>query len=260
MRRAGDRADVVPLARASRRPPPWSMLRGEAFVLLVAAACCRSITNAQTVAPSDGHGIHLPTEQGCPFEQFPTKIAALNVACCPASLAGLATDPCATGMPTSCSLDCGAVLFPLIQVCRSMIDLVFDSDDGSLDGVASQFDNLADQCRAVGSPAVLDRIRELQTANCVVDTNGVGETTVVEGESCADLNPSCTMAVEAGLLSCAVDLCPDPSCSHSSQCDLTCGFCSQYTWVKLARTLHVVEGIAHEFHSCCRTHHQFIVT
>ena len=142
------------------------------------------------------------------------------------------------------------MLFPLIQVCRSMIDLIFDSEDGSLDGVASQFDNLADQCRTVGSPAVLAEIRELQTANCVVDTDGVGETVVVEhGESCADLNPSCTMAVEAGLLSCANDLCPDPSCSHSSQCDLTCGFCSQYTWVKLARTypartLDVVEGIA----------------
>jgi hypothetical protein len=173
------------------------------------------------------HGIQLPTEQGCSFEQFPARIEALNAECCPANLAGSGSDPCAVGMPTSCSLDCGAGLFPLLETCQSMIDLVFDGGDGSLDGVASQFALLADQCRAVGGPAVLDRIRELKNAGCVVHTNGVGETLVEEqqGLTCADENPSCTMAVQAGLLSCLSDLCPDPSCSHASQCDLTCGFC-----------------------------------
>ena len=203
--------------------------------MLVAAASCCGIANGQTETRNDGHGIHLPTEQGCSFEQFPARIAALNVACCPATLVGLATDPCAVGMPTSCSLDCGAVLFPLLEACRSMIDLVFDSEDGSIDGVASQFNDLADQCRTTGRPALLGRIRELQIDNCVVPTNGVGETLAAHGESCADANPSCTMAVQAGLLSCADDLCPDPGCSHASQCDLTCGFCGHEKWVKLAR-------------------------
>ena len=76
----------------------------------------------------------------------------------------------------------------------------------------------------ISTSVVIDQIRQLVTAGCDVDTDGVSESDVFQS-GCTDLHPSvCETSIASGLLTCSGDLCP--LCGHAHSCDESCGFCT----------------------------------
>ena len=68
----------------------------------------------------------LPAVDDCDFAILPARVAVLNAQCC-ASAGGC-----------TCTIPCSSVLFPLLDDCRPMLDVLLDTDDGVRDGVAGQ--------------------------------------------------------------------------------------------------------------------------
>ncbi len=84
-------------------------------------------------------------------------------------------------------------------------------------------------CLRTPDADILDAIKTTVEEGCEIITDGVGETTVREiRASCEDIGSVhlCSL-VGTGILSCERDFCPSPSCGHASECDRTCGYCSE---------------------------------
>ncbi len=111
------------------------------------------------------------------------------------------------GIPTTCSVECGATLLPLLTDCGTTINHMFDGLDGVYDGTATQFVTLRATCVSISLDELLAHIRQMQADGCHLALNGVAETTVdmASAAACTDAKASCGMSVRDGLLTCADD-------------------------------------------------------
>ena len=90
---------------------------------------------------------------------------------------------------------------------------------------------MKETCLQTPDADILDAIKTTAEAGCEVVTEGVAETAVRDiRASCEDIGSAdlCSL-VGTGILSCESDFCPSPSCGHASECDRTCGYCSEQT-------------------------------
>ena len=86
-------------------------------------------------------------------------------------------------------------------------------------------------CLQTPDADILAAIRAKSDTGCEIITDGVGETQVQDFRaSCEDIGSAdlCSL-VGSGVLSCERDFCPSASCGHASECDRTCGYCSEQT-------------------------------
>eukprot|EP01046_Picozoa_sp_COSAG06_P033737 COSAG06_NODE_3468_length_5299_cov_16.617885_4_plen_466_part_00 len=149
----------------------------------------------------------------CEWNELVSKIAAVDSTCCPGGCDGGVT----------CTVPCAEVLLPLLDDCRPVLDLLFDGNDGALDGVASQLDDIYDSCMAIPQPAVLQALAAFQASGQCTDEqlDGIAETEVAEAP-CTDVRDGCATLVK--VMSCAVDFAPGGALA--GQCDLTCHICA----------------------------------
>eukprot|EP01049_Picozoa_sp_SAG25_P016156 SAG25_NODE_3582_length_1033_cov_3.766595_1_plen_150_part_00 len=118
------------------------------------------------------HGQATPPSSGsCDMGTLYTRIQAMNTACCSAPA------HCDGAPPTTCSLDCGIQFVPLYAECSTVINVLLDGTDGTLDGTASFLSTLGDQCRALSPADVLDRIGQLRgSGSCPAHSNSSSST------------------------------------------------------------------------------------
>ena len=85
--------------------------------------------------------------------------------CC-ADVDGEEDEGCATaGVPTACSVGCGAALLPFLSDCADMFE-------GS-NGLATGFATLRETCVSIPLDTLLLRAKQLQAEGCQVDTNAM---------------------------------------------------------------------------------------
>jgi hypothetical protein len=169
---------------------------------------------------ADGFGSWLDSSLDCSLAQLKVSSAAVDAACCPEE------HDCSDGAgPETCTPECGGKLLNMITNCPQTLNLVFDGlGDGVYDGNAQIILQKRDQCNALPATDVVAAIIDKQAAGCMLEVEGVGETTIANA-GCSDVGPRelCALVGE-GTLHCAADFCPD-DCAHAGECDLTCGFC-----------------------------------
>eukprot|EP01043_Picozoa_sp_COSAG02_P031373 COSAG02_NODE_2044_length_10022_cov_81.942558_7_plen_481_part_00 len=152
----------------------------------------------------------LPSTADCSMGTLTERVAALNSRCC---RGGGGNSAC------TCTIDCSSVLFPLLDDCRALLDVLLDMDDGTRDGVAGQLDTLHAQCLAIPELDVLARLKEMRDAGICPNEalNGVAQTTVTAAP-CADSGEvACDALVIAGLQ------CKDAT--MVTNCKDMCGLC-----------------------------------
>ena len=85
--------------------------------------------------------------------------------CC-ADVDGEEDEGCATaGVPTACSVGCGAALLPFLSDCADMFE-------GS-NGLATGFATLRETCVSIPLDTLLLRVIQLQAEGCQVDTDEI---------------------------------------------------------------------------------------
>ncbi len=107
---------------------------------------------------------------------------------------------------------------------RSIINLLFDTDDGVRDGIAGQFDSVYESCLDIDEATALQALRDLQAAGRCPDAqlNGVSEADVGEAP-CGDVRDGCAHLIASGFMTCAIDFAP--AGPMAGTCDQTCAFC-----------------------------------
>ena len=90
-----------------------------------------------------------PAAGGCAMQTVYAWIGTLDAQCCDSSAV------------KQCTIECSSTLFPLLDDCRPLLDVLLDMDDGTRDGVAGQLDDLHDQCLAIPEQDVLARLKEM---------------------------------------------------------------------------------------------------
>eukprot|EP01051_Picozoa_sp_SAG22_P000657 SAG22_NODE_19_length_32182_cov_39.206963_14_plen_191_part_00 len=155
----------------------------------------------------------------CDLDALPDRIAELNTAC--------------ARPEQTCDVGCAAVLFPIIDDCRPLLNELYDAADGTEDGEATIFSSAFARCNQIPLSDLLQFLTTLHDAGRCPDPalDGVGET-VVKAAQCVDRFAAgaagrCDMTISSGIFSCQNDFCNTvyPPCSLSGQCDATCGFC-----------------------------------
>ena len=182
-------------------------MRLSLVALLAGAAAC----TAQLVMPNLG---------SCDWTTLPVRMQALDAVCCFDN----SDSPNARCAGVECSVDCAATLLPLLETCRAVIDMLFDSADGREDGRADQFDSVYQSCMGINQAEALAALAEMQSRGDCTDEelDGVGETTVAEAP-CRDVRDGCDRMVSSGFMTCAADF--SPTGALAGACDLTCGLC-----------------------------------
>eukprot|EP01046_Picozoa_sp_COSAG06_P014002 COSAG06_NODE_857_length_11918_cov_4.047551_1_plen_399_part_10 len=154
----------------------------------------------------------LPPVGPCDLATLSGRVAELQAQCCSQGSQGGAGTNC------SCTVACSSVLLPLLDDCRSTLDVMLDTDDGSRDGVAGQLDALRAQCLAIDPAEILADLKTLHDAGTCSDhaLNNVASTDVGPAP-CADTNEHCKALVAAGIQ--CTDAPMDTGCLD------TCGHC-----------------------------------
>ena len=169
--------------------------------------------------------LYIPSPPECPLSDVRARIAELDAVCC---AEGACDERVNNGAPTTCSPMCGGKMLELYSMCNRTLDVLFDGQDGSYDGVASTFSDLRQTCLQLSPSSVVGEMKRLQDSGCVVNADGVGEETVQQnnGNGCRDTGIELCALIADGALSCEADFCQDKkACKHSGVCDATCGFC-----------------------------------
>ena len=162
----------------------------------------------------------------CPLGGLHSRVTELNEACCVPAGGG----ECAG----TCDADCVAVLFPLLDDCQGVINIVYDGADGAFDGEASGLTGVYDECLTLPDPDVIDMLKAMQDrGTCpAAALDGVAETEV-EAAGCNDVweGGRCELSIASGIFTCGHDFCDTvPTrkhpCTVAGQCDRACNFCS----------------------------------
>ena len=160
----------------------------------------------------------LPTGDKCDWDTLPTRVESLKAACCDPDHY-INGDNCYN----TCTIDCAIVLMPLLDECRSMLDILLDMDDGVRDGVDQSLDTLHTECLAIPEADVLARLDTMNEAGTCTTAmlNNVARTPVSQAP-CTDARPSgaCENLIAAGLQCKAATM--------QTDCRQTCGLCDQH--------------------------------
>lgn len=160
----------------------------------------------------------------CALADYRQRLSQVDTACCAAP-----ESPCDADGPAVCTIACAAALRIFSRDCNATSNLLLDAMDGQEDGVARRITRLQDACDAIPAVDIVGELSRLQDEEgCAVQTDGVAETSVgssSDGSACGDDSTSdrCNSLLGMGF-SCNRDFCP--TCTHASECDMTCGFCS----------------------------------
>ena len=206
------------LATACRSMPKEMLLP----TLSSALSCSVDASQTET-----GLGPWLDTSIDCALDAFLAKTSAVDEACCTADSDDYG---CAQGVPLACTAMCGAKLIDLQSTCAATMNHFFSSTQ--LAGMSSFFQ---DTCLTIPTREVFHEIERLEADGCTVILDGVAESAVPTQaqDGCSNSGPAhlCQL-VDEGILSCEADFCPG-TCSHSRECDLTCGFCHRRAQMSL---------------------------
>ena len=192
------------------------------FGLLAAA------TGAAAQVLDPGYGV---ASTSFPLGDLFSRINELNEACC---YMYASAAPGSSECAETCDVDCAAVLFPLLDDCRGVINNMYDGADGTFDGEASGLTGVYEVCLALPSPEVIDMLKTLQDrGDCPPTTlDGVAETEVKAPGACADAwtGGRCEFSIASGVFTCSHDFCDtvptrENPCVVAGQCDRSCDFC-----------------------------------
>jgi hypothetical protein len=162
------------------------------------------VTAQQSTPLSD-----LPDPQNltqlCPWDTLNTRIRRAQAAC---------------NSTSTCSIQCATEVVPLYSECRSLLDRLYDIDDGSEDGIAAAIAQAVALCLKTVSPTQamrkLIQLHEASPERCSLSMlNDLGRTSV-RPPPCADKNPKCQTALSVGVWTCKT--------AHGN-CDKTCKVC-----------------------------------
>ena len=171
---------------------------------------------------------YLGPASNCPLGDLHTRITELNEACCLSSSAE--SSECAG----TCDADCVAVLFPLLDQCRNVINNIYDGADGTFDGEASGLTGVYDECLTLPDSDVIDMLKAMQDRGQCPATalDGVAETELKAPGACTDVwsGGRCELSIASGVFTCGHDFCDtvptrDNPCVVAGQCDRACNFC-----------------------------------
>ena len=185
----------------------------------ISVADCQWLTDFLHVGDAaDGGGT------ACALADYRLRLSQVDAACCAAP-----ESPCDADGPAVCTIACAATLRDFSRDCNATSNLLLDAMDGNHDGVVRQTKRLQDACDVIPAVDIVGELSRLQDEEgCAVQTDGVAETSVSsssDGSACGDDTSSdrCNSLLGMGF-SCDRDFCP--TCTHASECDTTCGFCS----------------------------------
>ena len=80
----------------------------------------------------------------CDWATLPDRVDSLKATCCEG-------DSCYD----TCTIECAAVLYPLLDTCRPLLDVLLDMDDGVRDGVDRSLDTLQSACLDIPEADIL---------------------------------------------------------------------------------------------------------
>ena len=172
------------------------------------------IASGLAAARAQGIG-SLPTADiACAGRKLAPRVDRVNSLCC-----GDGRAEC------TCTIACSSALLPLLDECRTVLDIMLDIGDGVRDGVAGQLDVLKAQCLDMPPALVLGELKEMHDAGRCSDAmlNNVARTDVATA-SCVDTNKHCDALLGAGYT------CSDSDGALPSVgrvCQETCGTCGQ---------------------------------
>jgi hypothetical protein len=119
-----------------------------------------------------------------------------------------------------CTVDCAAVLLPLLKDCMPMLNMFYDLLDKKHDGSADVLTEAYEACLAIPATAALRELAQLQKKSPATCTdavlNNVAKTAV--STQCKDRNTKCKGALAIGFIKC-------PAGGPGGQCDKTCNLC-----------------------------------
>jgi hypothetical protein len=174
------------------------------------------------LAPAAHAQLTLPSGVGdtCHLGQLDARVTQLNKVCClrgsPCYKAGTGVGALGKGA-NKCTVDCAAVLLPLMKDCLPMLDVLYDHLDKHRDGRAIAFTEAYQACIAIPAAVVLDELTQLHQKSPRVCTdailNNVAKTAVIA--ECKDKNSKCKAGLAAGFY----------TCPAYGQCDKSCKLC-----------------------------------
>jgi len=173
-------------------------------------------------------GLLLPiSNSSCPWGILEDKLGAVDGACCLGSGEAGCGEAGGGDEEGQCTVACATKLLPLVEGgCRPILNLLYDTDDGEPDGVATIFDTAAAACHSIPPIEALHALGELEAsgdcaANGVDSLSGVAATRVA-APVCQDLlGDNCAQMV--GIFSCETDFISGGS--MAGKCDATCHIC-----------------------------------
>eukprot|EP01047_Picozoa_sp_COSAG01_P021107 COSAG01_NODE_1215_length_11206_cov_8.747096_6_plen_207_part_00 len=116
------------------------------------------LSQAVNVAAQQGSLMDPFNTNSCPWSAFMGRTQQVETACC-------RTGPCA-GFPTACDAQCATVFIPFIDECRDTISHFMAQQEPAMNG-------LADQCLIGNGMDLIRMVRELQDAQCCIDTSQI---------------------------------------------------------------------------------------
>eukprot|EP01050_Picozoa_sp_SAG11_P036063 SAG11_NODE_13535_length_651_cov_0.530797_2_plen_154_part_01 len=127
-----------------------------------------------------------PVTQTCDMDLLPPRIDAVNLAC-PAN---------------ACDVGCAIVMIPLIQDCRSLLNMLYDSTDGVEDGEYRPLSDVYNECANIPIAQIIDTLKTFQERGQCPSTflDGVASKETKDAE-CADMwqDSRCGLSITSGL-------------------------------------------------------------
>ena len=97
---------------------------------------------------------------------LPERVQQVDDLCC-FETAGNPGARCAWGV--GCDVPCAEKLLPFLSNCHPVLDILFDADDGSRDGIAGQFDSVYGSCMEIDPAQALAALTDLKDSGQCTD-------------------------------------------------------------------------------------------
>jgi hypothetical protein len=208
-------------------PPPPRPNNPPLRAMLLAPYRLRGVVGACLLvsllrAPAAHAQLTLPSGVGdsCHLGQLDARVRQLNKVCClrgsPCYKAGAGVGALGKGA-NKCTVDCAAVLLPLMKDCLPMLDALYDHLDKKRDGKAMAFIEAYKSCIDIPPTVVVEELTQLHKKSPQVCTdavlNNVAKTTIAR--ECKDQNPKCKAGLAGGFY----------TCPAGGMCDKSCQLC-----------------------------------
>ena len=137
-----------------------------AFPALLAVVLLVGSTSAQ-MHPTDPFDT-----DACPWDAVQARAGEVDEACCSTPDAGC---PLGGGFPALCPAECAVVFVPFDDECRTMMSQLMPD-------LVPSLNSLADRCLTTTGEGLFQMVRELEEAECCVDTDAIVSGGEVMGE------------------------------------------------------------------------------